>query len=99
MCKIWVSFSSLYTIVTLNLNPLSSSKYTIARSVAYGGASARLLRVLSNARQGKPTKIGILGGSVSKGHGIKAEQNWIVLFESWWKTVRYRLQLYAISFL
>ena len=72
----------------LALNPLLlSSKYTIARSVAYGGASARLLRVLRNAQQGKPTKIGVLGGSVSKGHGIKPEQNWITLFEEWWTTV------------
>jgi len=72
----------------LALNPLLlSSKYTIARSVAYGGASARLLRVLRNAQEGKPTKIGVLGGSVSKGHGIKPEQNWITLFEEWWTTV------------
>ena len=91
MCEIWVSFNSLYNITSLNclvlMLLLRSSKYTIARSVAYGGASARLLRVLTNAREGKPTKIGVLGGSVSKGHGIKPEQNWIALFEKWWKTV------------
>ena len=66
---------------------LRSSKYTIARSVAYGGASARLLRVLKNAREGKSIKIGVLGGSVSRGHGIKPEQNWVAHFEKWWKEV------------
>lgn len=66
---------------------LPSSKFTIARSVAYGGASARLLRVLNNAREGKPTKIGVLGGSVSRGHGVTHDQNWIAIFENWWKTV------------
>ncbi len=64
-----------------------SSKFTIARSVAYGGASARLLRVLKNAREGKPTKIGVLGGSVSRGHGVHPHQSWIAIFENWWKTV------------
>ena len=78
-------------LVHLVLTCLPCSKFTIARSVAYGGASARLLRVLKNAREGKPTKIGVLGGSVSHGHGVHPHQNWIALFENWWKTVRYGL--------
>ena len=74
-------------LVLLMLILLPRSKFTIARSVAYGGASARLLRVLNNAREGKPTKIGVLGGSVSHGHGVHPKQNWIAIFENWWKTV------------
>jgi hypothetical protein len=76
---------------------LPLSKFTIARSVAYGGASARLLRVLKNAGEGKSTKIGVLGGSVSCGHGITPEENWIALFEKWWKTARQILHPHSFS--
>lgn len=74
-------------LIRLVLTLLPPSKSTIARSVAYGGASARLLRILKNAREGKPTKIGVLGGSVSHGHGVHPHQNWIAIFENWWMTV------------
>jgi len=46
---------------------LDFREYNLARSRSYEGPSARLRRVLHNARSGKPTKIAVLGGSVSAG--------------------------------
>lgn len=61
--------------------------HNLQRSVIYSGPAARLLRVMENARQGRPTKIGVLGGSVTKGHGVTTEQNWVILFRNWWAKV------------
>ena len=82
-----VFLSSRCDCLVLTFLPLSS-KFTIARSVAYGGPSARLLRVLKSAREGKPIKIGVIGGSVSSGHGVTYDQNWHTIFAKWWKAVR-----------
>ncbi|KZT33438.1 hypothetical protein SISSUDRAFT_1054222 [Sistotremastrum suecicum HHB10207 ss-3] len=57
----------------------------LARSRAYEGANARLRRVLRKARSGQPIKIGIIGGSVSMGHGVEYFQNWHKFYHDWWK--------------
>ena len=41
-------------------NPIHRS-HNIARSIAYEGSAARLRRVMENAAQGRPTRIGVLG--------------------------------------
>lgn len=51
----------------------------------YEGANARFRRVIADAQAGKPTKIGILGGSVSKGHGVRDAENWIAQLREAWK--------------
>jgi lysophospholipase L1-like esterase len=51
----------------------------------YEGANARFRRVIADALAGKPIKIGILGGSVTKGHGIRDAENWTYLFLNAWK--------------
>ena len=39
----------------------SRRSHNIARSIAYEGSAARLRRVMENAAQGRPTRIGVLG--------------------------------------
>jgi len=41
-------------------NPIPRS-HNLARSIAYEGSAARLRRVMENAAQGRPTRIGVLG--------------------------------------
>jgi hypothetical protein len=41
-------------------NPVGRS-HNLARSIAYEGSAARLRRVMENAAQGRPTRIGVLG--------------------------------------
>ncbi|KAJ3798564.1 hypothetical protein GGU11DRAFT_723053 [Lentinula aff. detonsa] len=51
--------------------------FNLARSRAYEGPNARLKRVLRKVRSGQKIKIGIIGGSVSKGHGLRDRRhNW-----------------------
>ncbi|KAJ4470801.1 hypothetical protein J3R30DRAFT_1122654 [Lentinula aciculospora] len=51
--------------------------FNLARSRAYEGPNARLKRVLRKLRSGQKIKIGIIGGSVSKGHGLTDRRlNW-----------------------
>ncbi|KAJ3786705.1 hypothetical protein GGU10DRAFT_418738 [Lentinula aff. detonsa] len=49
--------------------------FNLARSRAYEGPNARLKRVLRKLRSGQKIKIGIIGGSVSKGHGLTDRRN------------------------
>ncbi|KAJ3805715.1 hypothetical protein F5876DRAFT_81473 [Lentinula aff. lateritia] len=51
--------------------------FNLARSRAYEGPNARLKRVIRKLRSGQKIKIGIIGGSVSKGHGLTDRRhNW-----------------------
>jgi len=60
--------------------------HNLARSRLYEGSNARFRRVISNAMAGKPIKIGVLGGSVSRGHGLGQEHfKWLRRFETAWK--------------
>ncbi|KAJ3762212.1 hypothetical protein EV360DRAFT_79507 [Lentinula raphanica] len=55
--------------------------FNLARSRAYEGPNARLKRVLRKVRSGQKIKIGIIGGSVSKGHGLRDRRlNWSHLY-------------------
>src|SRR5258706_4628732 len=38
--------------------------HNLVRSIAYEGSAARLRRVMENAAQGRPTRIGVLGGRI-----------------------------------
>ncbi|KAF8587434.1 hypothetical protein K439DRAFT_1407534 [Ramaria rubella] len=64
-------------------------EHNLARSRVYEGANARFRRVIANALAGKPTKIGVLGGSVTKGHGLphNSVENWTVKFLEAWKAL------------
>ncbi|KZV89861.1 hypothetical protein EXIGLDRAFT_838243 [Exidia glandulosa HHB12029] len=57
----------------------------LARSRAYEGANARFRRVLRDAKAGKHIKIGVLGGSVTNGQGVKQHEIWANVFAEWWK--------------
>lgn len=59
-------------------HPISS--LNLARSRAYEGPNARLKRVLRKARSKQPIKIGVIGGSVSKGLGVTPSENWSKLY-------------------
>lgn len=72
-------------LVYLDVHHNVSSDHNLARSRVYEGANARFRRVIANALAGKPTKIGVLGGSVTKGHGVSHVQNWTTLFLEAWK--------------
>ncbi|KIJ41191.1 hypothetical protein M422DRAFT_209303 [Sphaerobolus stellatus SS14] len=65
------------------------SKYgahNLARSRVYEGSNARFRRVIKNAMEGKPTKIGVIGGSISVGHGLtRFEDKWSIRFSEEWK--------------
>ncbi|GAW09145.1 capsule structure designer protein [Lentinula edodes] len=55
--------------------------FNLARSRAYEGSNARLKRVIRKLRSGQKIKIGIVGGSVSKGHGLKDRRdNWSYIY-------------------
>ncbi|KAJ3805717.1 hypothetical protein F5876DRAFT_69563 [Lentinula aff. lateritia] len=55
--------------------------FNLARSRAYDGPNARLKRVLRKLRSGQKIKIGIIGGSVSAGHGLPDHRlNWSYLY-------------------
>ncbi|KAJ3829210.1 hypothetical protein F5880DRAFT_548975 [Lentinula raphanica] len=55
--------------------------FNLARSRAYEGPNARLKRVLRKLRSGQKIKIGIIGGSVSGGHGLgDSRTNWSYLY-------------------
>ena len=40
---------------------------------------------MAKARTGEKIKIGILGGSVTKGHGVGESQRWATLYGNWWR--------------
>ncbi|EJD41058.1 hypothetical protein AURDEDRAFT_153366 [Auricularia subglabra TFB-10046 SS5] len=58
----------------------------LARSRSYEGPSARFRRVLRDAKAGKPVKISVLGGSVTRGQGVKRDELWVNVFGEWWKS-------------
>lgn len=54
-------------------------EHNLARSRVYEGSNSRFRRVLRKALSGEPIKIGVLGGSVTKGHGLtNYAYNWTV---------------------
>ncbi|KZS87476.1 hypothetical protein SISNIDRAFT_491045 [Sistotremastrum niveocremeum HHB9708] len=58
----------------------------IARSRAYEGPNARLRRIIRKAISGQPIKIGVLGGSVSAGHGVfDPKERWHGIYVQWWR--------------
>ncbi|KAB5593862.1 hypothetical protein CTheo_2714 [Ceratobasidium theobromae] len=61
-------------------------QHNLERSRAYEGPNVRLRRVLQKAADGHPIRIGILGGSVSAGHGVVHEDCWTNIFFNWWNT-------------
>ncbi|QRW05670.1 capsule structure designer protein [Ceratobasidium sp. AG-Ba] len=61
-------------------------KYNLERSRAYEGPNARLRRVLQKAADGHPINIGVLGGSVTAGHGVLHPEYWTDIFFDWWNT-------------
>lgn len=46
----------------------------MTRLVSYAGTNHRLRRALARMRAGKPFTMAAIGGSVSMGHGLKAEE-------------------------
>ncbi|KZV88439.1 hypothetical protein EXIGLDRAFT_772719 [Exidia glandulosa HHB12029] len=67
--------------------------HNLARSRGYEGSNARLRRVLRDAERGRPIKVAVLGGSVTNGHGVKPDQNWVNLFGAWWNRTFPRSEL------
>ncbi|KAH7106458.1 hypothetical protein BKA62DRAFT_612217 [Auriculariales sp. MPI-PUGE-AT-0066] len=61
-------------------------KDILARSRGFEGANARLHRVLRAAQSGQHVKIAVLGGSVSRGQGVKHSEIWFNVFGEWWKS-------------
>mmetsp|Transcript_14450 Transcript_14450/g.42117 ORF Transcript_14450/g.42117 Transcript_14450/m.42117 type:complete len:511 (-) Transcript_14450:435-1967(-) len=57
----------------------------LLRGYVYEGAAARVRVALSRALHGQPTKIGIIGGSISWGHGASelGRNDWASLLKSW----------------
>lgn len=85
------SLSSHPLPISVLIPPCKSSKTNIARSLAYAGPSARLRRVLRKAHAGQPIKIGILGGSVSAGHGVfDKSERWHGIYAQWWRDTFFR---------
>lgn len=65
--------------------------------MAFTGANARLKRVLRKARSGEKIKIGILGGSVTAGHGVSHERRWMTLYGEWWKAIFPQTEIQVIN--
>ncbi|KAF8742138.1 hypothetical protein RHS02_03529, partial [Rhizoctonia solani] len=61
-------------------------QHNLERSRAYEGPNTRLRRVLQKAADGHPINIGILGGSVTAGHGVLHPEYWTDIFFNWWNT-------------
>lgn len=52
-------------------------EHNLAKARTYEGSNARFRRVLRKALAGQPILVGVLGGSVTKGHGLtNPDQNW-----------------------
>ncbi|KAJ9106092.1 hypothetical protein QFC21_001232 [Naganishia friedmannii] len=47
--------------------------HNIAQSVAYEGSNARVHQLLRKLKSGKPISVGVIGGSVSTGHGLNRD--------------------------
>ncbi|KAG9094353.1 CRISPR-associated endonuclease/helicase Cas3 [Ceratobasidium sp. UAMH 11750] len=61
-------------------------QFNLERSRAYEGPNTRLRRVLQKAADGHPINIGVLGGSVTAGHGVLHPEYWTDVFFNWWNT-------------
>ncbi|CEL58276.1 hypothetical protein RSOLAG1IB_03022 [Rhizoctonia solani AG-1 IB] len=61
-------------------------QHNLERSRAYEGPNTRLRRVLQKAADGHPINIGVLGGSVTAGHGVLHPEYWTDMFFDWWNT-------------
>nr|KAF8609408.1 hypothetical protein BDV93DRAFT_464639 [Ceratobasidium sp. AG-I] len=61
-------------------------QHNLERSRAYEGPNTRLRRVLQKAADGQPINIGVLGGSVTAGHGVVHPEYWTDVFFDWWNT-------------
>ncbi|GJJ16092.1 hypothetical protein Clacol_010371 [Clathrus columnatus] len=62
-------------------------EHNLAKSRLYEGTNFRFHRVIKQALAGEPVKIGVLGGSVTKGHGIRTpSDNWTNKFLKAWKS-------------
>ncbi|KEP55010.1 putative capsule structure designer protein [Rhizoctonia solani 123E] len=61
-------------------------QHNLERSRAYEGPNTRLRRVLQKAADGHPINIGVLGGSVTAGHGVMHPEYWTDIFFDWWNT-------------
>jgi len=87
----YVPYMGMHVLVPpfILLTALCPSEHNLARSRVYEGANARFHRVIANALAGKPTKIGVLGGSVTKGNGLRHNhlENWTVKFLAAWKVL------------
>ncbi|GJJ16093.1 hypothetical protein Clacol_010372 [Clathrus columnatus] len=61
-------------------------EHNLAKSRLYEGTNFRFHRVIKQALAGEPVKIGVLGGSVTKGHGLRTQSdNWTNKFLEAWK--------------
>ncbi|WWD20499.1 hypothetical protein CI109_104975 [Kwoniella shandongensis] len=47
-------------------------EFNLRKAVGYSGSNNRLRRVLAKMKRGEPFTVGVIGGSVSKGHGLDA---------------------------
>lgn len=59
-------------------------RHNLQRSRAFEGTNTRLKRVLRKAASGQPINIGVLGGSVTHGHGVVHPEFWTDVFSAWW---------------
>lgn len=59
-------------------------RHNLQRSRGFEGTNSRLKRVLKKAASGQPINIGVLGGSVTHGHGAVHPELWTDIFFSWW---------------
>ncbi|KIJ25849.1 hypothetical protein M422DRAFT_38440 [Sphaerobolus stellatus SS14] len=78
---------------------LQYGDHTLARSRVYEGANARFRRVIKKAMAGRPIKIGVLGGSVTNGHGLKQNkvENWTARYLKAWKALFPRSETVLIN--
>jgi hypothetical protein len=51
------------------------SEHNIIRSVAYAGTNRRIRRFLEKVHSGDKFTVGVIGGSVSQGHGLHTTNN------------------------
>jgi len=84
---VWCSkFGSVSNTGLLDVLIPPYSRDILARSRSFEGSNTRLRRVLREAQAGKTIKISVLGGSVTRGQGVNARENWFAVFGAWWKS-------------
>ncbi|KAJ1310849.1 hypothetical protein OPQ81_009367 [Rhizoctonia solani] len=59
-------------------------RHNLQRSRGFEGTNSRLKRLLRKAASGEPINIGVLGGSVTHGHGVIHPELWTDIFFVWW---------------